>query len=91
MHLQIVTPEQVLFSGEVNEVAVPGINGEFQMLDHHAPIVSVLRKGSIKLASDVQIPEKVQSQFQQEGGKKVFAIDGGVVESKNNKVTILVD
>lgn len=91
MHLQIVTPEQVLFSGEVHEVAVPGINGEFQMLNNHAPIVSVLKKGKIKLAKDIQIPEKVQHQFQLVDGKKVFLINGGVVESKDNKVTILVD
>lgn len=91
MHLQIVTPEQVLFSGEVNEVSLPGVNGEFQMLNNHAPIVSVLKKGAIKLASDVQLPEKVQHQFQTQNGKKVFAISGGIVESKDNKVSILVD
>ena len=45
MYLEIVTPEAVLFSGEVTSVALPGIDGEFQMLDNHAPIVSLLGKG----------------------------------------------
>lgn len=91
MHLEIVSPEQVLFSGEVNEVSVPGVDGEFQMLSNHAPVVSVLGKGAIKLAADVQIPAKVESQFQNLNGKKVFPIDGGMVELNDNKVTILVD
>jgi F-type H+-transporting ATPase subunit epsilon len=91
MHLEIVSPEQVLFSGEVQEVSVPGVNGEFQMLNNHAPVVSVLQKGGIKLAGDAEIPSKVESQFQNINGKKVFPIEGGVIELKDNKVTILVD
>ena len=91
MHLEIVSPEQVLFSGEVNEVSAPGMNGEFQMLNNHAPVISVLVKGGIKLASDVKLPAKVESQFEIINGKKVFPINGGVLELKDNKVTILVD
>ena len=44
MYLEIVTPEAVLFSGEVDSVAVPGINGEFEMLSNHAPIVLYYKK-----------------------------------------------
>ena len=48
MYLEIVSPEATLFSGEVTSVTVPGINGEFQMLNNHAAIVSVLAEGTIK-------------------------------------------
>lgn len=91
MHLEIVSPEQVLFSGEVSEVSVPGVNGEFQILNNHAPIVSVLKKGGIKLAADAQIPSKVENLFETKSGKKVFPIDGGMVELNDNKVIVLVD
>jgi F-type H+-transporting ATPase subunit epsilon len=50
MKLEIVSPEAVLFSGEVTSVSVPGIDGEFQMLNNHAPIVSILTKGDVKFS-----------------------------------------
>ena len=49
MRLEVVSPEATLFSGEVNSVSVPGINGSFQLLENHAPIVSVLVPGKVKL------------------------------------------
>ena len=49
MILEIVSPEATLFKGEVTSVSVPGINGEFQMLNNHAPIVSILGKGNVKI------------------------------------------
>ena len=49
MILEIVSPEATLFKGEVTSVSVPGINGEFQMLNNHAPIVSLLAKGNVKI------------------------------------------
>ena len=49
MLLEVVSPEATLFSGEVNSVAVPGTNGAFQMLDNHAPIVSLLGPGKVKI------------------------------------------
>ena len=49
MYLQIVTPEAVVFDAEVKSVTVPGIDGEFQMLDHHAAIVSLLVSGEVKI------------------------------------------
>lgn len=48
MYLEIVSPEATLFKGEVSSVAVPGVNGEFQVLNNHAPIVSILSKGTDK-------------------------------------------
>ena len=49
MFLEIVTPEAILFSSEVDSFSVPGINGEFQMLNNHAPVVSILREGTVKI------------------------------------------
>ncbi|MFN2261919.1 MAG: F0F1 ATP synthase subunit epsilon [Psychroflexus sp.] len=91
MHLEIVNPEQVLLSENVNSVSVPGISGEFQMLDNHAPVVSVLIKGSIKLDQTVNLPKHVKDKFYQAEGKHCFDISGGVIELNDNKVIILVD
>ncbi len=49
MFLEIVTPEAILFSSEVDSISVPGIDGEFQMLNNHAPIVSILKEGEVKI------------------------------------------
>lgn len=91
MHLEIVTPEQVLLSSEVDSVSVPGLDGEFQLLNNHAAIVSTLAKGDIKLGGNPAIPESVKAQFIAKNNKFHFSISGGVLELKDNKVIILVD
>lgn len=94
MYLEIVTPEAVLLSSEVESVTVPGIEGEFQMLNNHAPIVSVLTKGVIKVATNARTETaKVSSQFKRDASGKVLTIEveGGVVEMKDNKVIVLAD
>lgn len=91
MHLEIVSPEQIILSQEVKSVSVPGINGEFQMLDHHAPVISVLKKGSIKLDKTLSLPKAVKALFYEEDSKLNYDISGGVIELKNNKVVILTD
>lgn len=91
MHLEIVTPEQTLLSQEVDEVTLPGSTGEFQLLNHHAPIVSALSKGHVKLDKSISIQEKAQDFFRENNGKLTFKINGGVVECKDNKVIVLVD
>jgi len=91
MHLEIVTPEQILMSQEVDAVTLPGNTGEFQILNHHAPIVSNLDKGLIKLDKTVNIKEKAKSFFKETNDKLTFGIKGGVVECKDNKVIVLVD
>ena len=58
-----VTPEATLFKGEVTSVAVPGVNGEFEMLKDHAPIVSLLKAGHVKLYGDIQLEEEVEDKF----------------------------
>ena len=78
MKLEIVTPEKTIFNGEVSLVQLPGIDGSFEILDRHAPLISVLKKGKIKV-------EDMQKQVQ------FFDIKGGVVEVLNNKVLILAE
>ena len=64
MILEIVSPEAKLFSGEVTSVSVPGVDGDFQMLNNHAAIVSILGKGNVKVvAQNVQIKEEFESKF----------------------------
>ena len=61
MYLEIVTPEATLFKGEVTSVAVPGVNGEFEMLTNHAPIVSLLKEGHAKLhGENIEFEEEVE-------------------------------
>ena len=49
MFLEIVSPEATLFSGEVSSVTLPGSEGEFQILENHASIVSTLTKGNVRI------------------------------------------
>ncbi|MDY8135271.1 F0F1 ATP synthase subunit epsilon [Aquimarina sp. 2201CG5-10] len=91
MYLEIVTPEAVLFSGEVTSVAVPGVNGEFQMLDNHAPIVSLLGKGNVKVYGEMNLEEEVAEKFSKENGVTLLPINSGTIEMKDNKVIVLAD
>ncbi|TSE04286.1 MULTISPECIES: F0F1 ATP synthase subunit epsilon [Aquimarina] len=92
MYLEIVTPEAVLFSGEVTSVAVPGVDGEFQMLDNHAPIISLLGKGNVKVYGDMNLEEEVANKFTKgENGVTLLSITSGTIEMKDNKVIVLAD
>jgi len=90
MNIQVLTPEEVIFDGEVEAVTVPGICGEFQMLNNHAPIVSTLAAGKVKLKSVISSLEQSQS-ISDEGNYKTFTIKGGTLEFSNNKGIILCD
>lgn len=92
MFLEIVTPEATLFKSEVDSVLVPGAEGEFQMLNNHAPIVSTLIKGTIKIYGEVVIDKRYTNNFTEgiDHGKWL-AISGGTIEMNANKVIILVD
>jgi len=97
MKLHIITPQHVIFEGEVDAVSVPGKDGEFQMLNNHAPIVSSLDKGTIK----IKLHSKDKADFDNVSGKLMkspanelvylFDVSGGVVEMSNNVVTILAN
>ena len=92
MYLEIVSPEATLFSGEVTSVTVPGVNGEFQMLTNHAPIVSLLQEGTVKIAGHIEIDEEFQDKFSKApDGKTALKIRSGTVELKDNKVIVLAD
>lgn len=92
MFLEIVSPEATLFSHEINAVSAPGIEGEFQILNNHAPIVSILGAGKIKIEGNgFEIAEAFKSDFVTEGNKQVLSINGGTLEMKENKIIVLID
>lgn len=92
MYLEIVSPEATLFAGEVTSVTVPGINGEFQMLQDHAPIVSLLQQGNVQIEGDVTIDEAYESKFSMDAaGKTILPVSSGTIEMKDNKVIVLAD
>ena len=78
MLLEIITPEKKVFEGEVNSVQLPGANGKFEVLNNHAPIISNLTKGYLRV---IDYNNKTQ----------LFEINGGVVEMQNNKIIILAE
>ena len=79
MNLEILTPEKKLFSGEVFGVQLPGITGLFEVLDKHAPLVSALKSGRIKVLKD------------KSNHLAFYEIQGGFVEVLNDKTTVLVE
>tara|TARA_B100000886_G_scaffold157718_1_gene107503 strand:+ start:2335 stop:2601 length:267 start_codon:yes stop_codon:yes gene_type:complete len=88
MHLEIVSPEKTIFSGEAKSVYLPGSEGHFQVLNNHAPIVSTLKKGEILIDG----VDNLESDFLVfSNGKASLEIKSGVVEMKKNKLIILVD
>ncbi|UZO81623.1 F0F1 ATP synthase subunit epsilon [Aquimarina sp. ERC-38] len=91
MYLEIVTPEAILYSGEVTSVTVPGVMGEFQMLENHAPIISLLGAGNIKIKGIVAIEKEVADKFSQENGATLLPINSGTLEMKDNNIIILAD
>ena len=92
MKLEIVTPEAKLLNSEVSSVSVPGITGEFQMLNNHAPIVSILVNGTVKFKGDtISIEDEFQDKFTKQDDQYLLAINSGTIEMKDNKVIILAD
>ena len=92
MYLEIVSPERTLFNGDVESVLVPGTDGSFQMLDNHAPIVSTLVKGTVKILGEINISKDLSDVFSSVNSKEThLSISSGVVEMKENKIIILTD
>lgn len=77
MYLEIITPDKKLFSGEVTSVQVPGTDGKLQILKNHAPLISTLGEGKVKIKSAE--------------GAKTFDVKGGVIEVVKNKVILLAE
>ncbi len=76
--LEIVTPQKVLFSGTVLSFSAPGVEGGFQVLTHHAPFLTMLSTGEVKVVAA-------------DGSTSRFATSGGFVEVRGNKVLMLAD
>ena len=92
MYLEIVSPEKTLFNGDVDSVLVPGADGSFQMLNNHAPIVSTLINGTVKILGEISDSIELAEVFSRVSSKETHLnISSGVVEMKENKVIILTD
>lgn len=78
MTLDVLTPEKSIYSGDVYGVQMPGISGLFEVLDKHAPIVSALKAGKLKILTD-------------KNNSISFEIKSGFAEVINNKVSVLVE
>lgn len=77
MHIVVLTPEKEVYSGEIKSVKVPGVDGQFEVLNNHAPIVSALAYGEVRLLTE-------------DGKEEKFMIDKGFIEVLYNKVSLLV-
>jgi F-type H+-transporting ATPase subunit epsilon len=79
MKLNIITPDNVLYAGDnVHLVQLPGFDGSFEVMNHHAPLISILKKGKIKVEVKGDNP-------------LFFEVNGGVIEVLENKVLILAE
>jgi|TARA_B110000902_G_scaffold76365_1_gene90791 F-type H+-transporting ATPase subunit epsilon len=78
MLVDIITPDKELFSGDILSIELPGSDGSFEILNNHAPIIATLSGGKITIALE-------------NGKKESFEVNGGVVETQNNKIIVLVD
>ena len=96
MKLEVITPEKKMFEGNVEAVQFPGVDGSFQVLDNHAPIISVLSSGKVK----IDLKEKDQGINDYENDIEVdgtneniirLSIKGGVMELRNNHIIVLAD
>ena len=77
-HAQILTPEGALFEGDVMGVILPGSQGRFEVLNRHAPILSILESGSVIVKIDAAT-------------RQTFQITGGFVEVNRNRLTLLAE
>ena len=81
MYLEIITPDEKFFEGEVDSATFPGTDGSFQVLNDHAPMISTLGRGDMKYSRMVEKkPQEI-----------IILVEGGVVEVLNNKVSVLAE
>lgn len=78
MKIEIITPDNRVYSGEIRSVRVPGRKGSFQVLKDHAPIISTLDSGPVIISDD-------------QGNEVRYEITGGVIEVKRNRIILLAD
>jgi len=77
IQLEIVTPERLVYEDEVDSVNVPGIEGELGILPHHAPLLSILGFGELRIRKG--------------GAEESFAIVGGFVQVRPDKVVVMAE
>ncbi len=77
MELIALTPEKEIFNGPINSVKVPGVNGQFEILNGHAPIVAALSQGEVRILDE-------------NNQRTTFRIEKGFVEVLNNEVSLLI-
>lgn len=93
MNIKILTPEFVVFEGDVKSVLLPGKNGDFHIMKDHAAIVASLINGKVKIFTD-KISEQFADKFVKENEKEnvySFKVKSGVIEFSNNKGIILAE
>lgn len=97
MLLEVLTPDKLMYKGNVTEVILPGAEGSFGVLENHAPMISALTAGQCKIKQvtdgDSYLDE-VSGELKHDLAKQPefsFEIKGGVVEIKENKVIVLAD
>ena len=78
MILEIVTPDEKIYSGSIKLVQIPGADGSFEILKNHAPIISTLVKGKVRVVEE-------------DDNEKFFEIDRGVIEMNKNKIILLAE
>ena len=78
MYLEIITPDKILFTGDIKIARLPGILGSFEVMKNHVPILSILSRGKIRVR---EVNDVIS----------YFSIQGGIVECSNNKVKVLVN
>ena len=96
MLLEVISPGELLFKGNVTHVVFPGLDGSFGVLSQHAAMVSALVKGEIKVEQVIEDNNeedyngRLNSEFKNEA-VFTFDINGGVVEVKDNKIIVLAE
>lgn len=97
MLLEVITPDELLFKGNVSHVVLPGLDGSFGVLSHHAPMISALTKGQVKVDQNIDENKdedlyygKLNTQFKDQPSF-TFDINGGVIEVKDNKIMVLAE
>jgi F-type H+-transporting ATPase subunit epsilon len=93
MKLEIITPESNVFSGEAKAVSLPGLDGIFQVLNNHAPVISALKKGRLVVELEQPLTEDQKNDFiALESPEKIsISINGGVAELNQNKLIVLAE
>ena len=78
MLLEIITPNKKIYEGEIKRVRLPGSKGLFEILNNHAPIISTLGKGTIRI-------------IEENDRRLTYEVNGGIVENKNNHIIVILE